>query len=70
MDSVFCIEARGNVANHVFDELRVVVGAFGDKFFIGPLEQSVKLAGSFRLDELNDLLDPNKFVEAGRNRDM
>ncbi len=33
-----------HVADDVFDEFRVFVGLFGDVFFIGALEQAVKLA--------------------------
>lgn len=46
MDARFGAEAGGDVADHVLDEFRVVVGAFGDVFFVGPLEQAVELARS------------------------
>ena len=42
--SRLALRARGDVAHEVFDEDRIVVGALGDGFFVGPLEQAVELA--------------------------
>ena len=43
VDTRFGVEAGGDVAHHVFDEFGVVVGAFGDVFFVRALEQAVQL---------------------------
>jgi len=47
INAAFSIQSGGDVADHVFDKLRVVVGAFGDVFFVRALEQAKQLAGSF-----------------------
>jgi hypothetical protein len=56
------VQQGGDVAHHVLDELRIVVGALGDVLLVGPLEQAVELAGGLALDELHQLLDPDEVV--------
>ena len=53
------IQARGDVAHHVLDELRIVVGALGDVLLVRALEDAVQLAGGFALGDLDQLLDPD-----------
>jgi hypothetical protein len=47
VDAAFGIEAGGDIADHVFDEFGIVVGALGDVFLIRALEQAEEFAGSF-----------------------
>ena len=49
------LQPRRDVAHQVLDELRVVVGALGDVFFIGALEEAIELAGGFLFGDANDL---------------
>jgi hypothetical protein len=37
-------QASGDAANEILDEPGPVVGALGDEFFVGSLEQAIKLA--------------------------
>ena len=60
---VLRVRARGDVADQVLDEDRVVVGAFGDGFFIGALEEAVKLRAGAGLDQANEVLDPDGALE-------
>ncbi len=39
--AVFVVHPDGDVADDVFDELRVLVGALGDVFLVGALEDAV-----------------------------
>jgi hypothetical protein len=58
----FGVEAAGDVAHHVLDELRIVVSAFGDVLLVGALEQAVELAGGLSLDKLHQFFDPQVVV--------
>src|SRR5207248_5723684 len=53
------VQARGDVAHHVLDELRVVVTALGHVLLVGALENPVQLAGGLALGDLDQLLDPH-----------
>src|SRR6266852_1860424 len=45
LNALIQIEHRGDIAHQVLDALGIVVGALGDEFFVGALEQPVELAG-------------------------
>ena len=47
----------GYVAHHVFHEFRVFIGFFGNVFFVGAFEQTVKLAACLRFYAVDDFLD-------------
>ena len=53
------VEVEGDVADEVLDEDGVFVGAFGDGFFVGALEEGVEFAGSAAFDEGDEVLDPD-----------
>src|SRR5207249_8216411 len=53
-------EARGDVADEVLDELRIVVGALGHELFVGALQQSIELARCFRLGNPDQLGDADR----------
>ena len=58
------IGARGDVAHEVLHEHGVLVGALGDSFFVGPLEQGVELGTRAALDELDEVFDPDRLMES------
>src|SRR6185503_6130633 len=70
LDALVEVEHRGDVAHHVLDELRVVVGALGDELLVGPLEQAVELARALLFDDVDDLLDPDEVVGARGDGDV
>ena len=70
IDTRVAIEGRGYVAYQIFDELRVVIGALGDDFFVRALEQSEEFAGGIGLRDPDDLLNPDKRVRGDRDRDV
>ncbi len=41
LDIGVCVAFHGNGADEVFDENGIIVGAFGDMFFVGPFEERV-----------------------------
>ena len=43
IDARLGVQLSGNVAHHVLDEFRIVVGAFGDELLVGALEQPIQL---------------------------
>ena len=43
-DAIIGVQLRGDVAHHVLDEFRVVVGAFGHVFLVRALEQTEQFA--------------------------
>src|SRR5579871_1252472 len=61
-DALVEVQHGGDVADHVLDELRIVVGALGDVLLVGTLEQAVELARGLSLDDLDDFLDPDEVV--------
>ena len=44
IDAPFGVEQRGDVPDHVFHKLRVVVCALGDELLVRALEQAIQLA--------------------------
>ncbi len=66
----FRIESGSDIADHIFDEFWIIVGAFGNVFLIGTLEQTEEFAGGFLFDQLNNLFDPQEVVGAGRDSDV
>ena len=45
-DAIVEVEHRGDVAHHVLDEFRIVVGALGDVLLVRALQQPIELAGT------------------------
>ena len=41
VNSFISIQSGGNVANHILDKFWIVVGSFGNEFFIRAFEQSI-----------------------------
>ena len=54
----------GDVAHEVLNEDGIVVGGLGDEFFIGTLQQAVKLGAGGGFDELDEVFDPHGLAEA------
>ena len=67
---VVAVELDGDVAHHVLDELRIVVGALGNVFLVRALEQAVQFAGGLRLDGLDQLLQPERPAQGDPDRDV
>ena len=71
-DARIGVELEGDVAHHVLDELRVLVGALGDPFLVGSLERRPDLGRCRILGEAHQLaprqlgqrLDPDRHVGA------
>lgn len=53
-----------DVAHYIFYEDGVVVGGFGDKFFVWAFEDRVELSGSGGFDEVDEFFDPDGGGEA------
>ena len=64
-NAIVLVQLARDIAHHVFDKLGIIVSALGHVFFIGPFEQAVQLAGSLRLDDIDQLLDPDESAGAG-----
>ena len=62
-ESTVSLELLSNLSDEVFDKSGVVVSVFCDVFFVLSLEQSEQLAAGRMLDEGDDILDPEKFLE-------
>src|ERR1022692_3618600 len=58
-NACFAVEAHGDVAHHVLNELRVVIGALGHVLFIRPLENAPQLARRLALGDIDEFLDPH-----------
>lgn len=56
----FCF--GGDIAHEVLDEDGVLVGVLGDPFFVGALEYAVETATGALLDEVYQVLYPDRFV--------
>lgn len=56
--------AQGDIADEVLDKHGVVVGALGDHFFVGPLENAIDFAGGGVFDQADEVLDPYGLAEA------
>ena len=54
----------------VVDEARVVVGALGDVFLVGPLDEPIELAGRLVLDNAHELRDADRRAGPRDNRDF
>ena len=69
-DARLGVEPQRDVAHHVLDELRVVVGPFGHVFLIGPLEDAVQLARGLGLGDVDQFLDPHVLAQLRLDRDV
>src|SRR5688572_624865 len=69
-DARLVVQPHGDVAHHVFDELRIVVGALGHVLLIWTLENSVQLTRSLALGHLDELLDPHVLAQLGLDGDV
>jgi len=56
-DTLIVIQPYRDVAYHVLDEFRIVVGALGDEFLVRALENAVQLARRLTLGQLDQLFD-------------
>ncbi len=61
-DGLFPVGAHGDVSNEIFHKDGVVVGAFGDCFFVGTFEHTIELTRCGLFDELDKVLDPDWWV--------
>lgn len=57
-DAIVVVEADGEVADDVLDELGVVVGLLGDELFVGALEHGVDGRAGRGLEVRHHVLDP------------
>ena len=62
-DPVVVVQSGSDVSDEVFDEFRVVVGAFGDVFFVWPFQQAVEFAGGFPLHYVDQVFNPDMVGE-------
>ncbi len=62
--ALLLVQTHGDVAHHVLDELRIVVGALGHVLLVRPLEDAVQLARGFLLGDVDQLLDPHVLADA------
>jgi len=59
----FVFQAHRQVAHNVFDKLWIVVGAFGNKLFIGAFQNAIYLARRFLFGNINQLFQPHMFTD-------
>src|SRR5574338_491173 len=70
VDAAFRVQQAGDVAHHVLDELRIVIGALRYVLLVRALEQTIDLARGLAFDQLYRVLDPQVVVEHGRHGDV
>ena len=61
---------HGNGADEVFDENGIIVGSFGDMFFVGPFEERVDFRAGARFDESDEVFDPDGLAEGDFEADL
>ena len=59
-------QPRGDAAHQVLDEARIVVGALGDVFLVGALQDAVELARRLFLGDAQQLVDEHRLAWAAR----
>ena len=69
-DALIAVQPHGDVAHHVLDELRIVVGALGDELLVRALEDAVQLARGFALREFDQLFDPDVSLQPRLDGDV
>ncbi len=60
----------GDIANKVFDEDGIIVGALGDGLFVGAFKNAVEFAGGAFFDECDEVFDPEGSLGADSKRDV
>jgi hypothetical protein len=66
-DARVAFQVARDIAYQILDELRVVVGALGDVFFVRALEQSVQLAGRRSFGDRDQIVGLEMRGERGRD---
>ena len=69
-NAVVVVQAHGHVADHVLNELRVIVGALGHPLLVGPLQNAEQFARGFFLGEVDEFFNPHMAGDTRLDGDM
>ena len=69
-DILIRLATNGDIPHQVFDEDRILVGLFGDMFFIGTLQQAEKLGAGGLLGKTHHIFNPHRLFTANRECHM
>jgi len=69
-DALVGVQADSDVAHHVLDELGVVVGVFGEVFFVWSLQQAVDRRRGFDFYQRDQVFDPDELRGYRRHGDV
>jgi len=64
------VQATGDIPYQVFNKLGIIVGFFGDEFFIRAFEQAEEFAGGFLFHQFDEFFNPEKIPGADGHCDM